>query len=358
MLAVDRVDGVDPLEPDTGFVLDQLRPLKVGLPGRLGHIVLHLGVVFNAVLPGLDTGVLRGDDHIGGPEQGVRAGGIDPELLALGGFKIHLCAGGTANPVFLLGLDPLDKVHIVQAVNELLGVFRDFQHPLGLFLPHHRGAAPFAYPLDHLLVGQDALAAGTPVYGHGGLIGQAVLVELQENPLGPLVVAGVGGVNDPIPVKGVAQHMELAGEVFNVLFGHNGRVNMVFNGKVLRGKAEGIVAHGEQHVIALHALFPGNGVHGRIGPGMSHMKARTGGIGKLHQGIVFGLVGAVLCGKQLFLRPELLPLWLNGGKIVFHDTHLYSSRYVMPGAPGSPSDPPGAHRPTTAPGHKISAAPG
>ena len=65
---------------------------------------------------------------------------------------------------------------------------------------------------------------------------------------------------------------------------------MILDCKVLRGQAKGIKADGEQYVLALHALFPCNGIHGGIGPGMAYMKARTGGIGKLHQRIEFFLV--------------------------------------------------------------------
>ena len=79
---------------------------------------------------------------------------------------------------------------------------------------------------------------------HGGLIGQAVLVQLEEDPLGPLVVAGVGGVHHPVPVEGVAQHVELAGEVGDVVLGHLGGVNVVLDGEVLSGQAEGVIADG------------------------------------------------------------------------------------------------------------------
>ena len=41
------------------------------------------------------------------------------------------------------------------------------------FLPDHRAAAALADALYDLLVGQHALAGGTPVHGHGGLVSQA-----------------------------------------------------------------------------------------------------------------------------------------------------------------------------------------
>ena len=48
-------------------------------------------------------------------------------------------------------------------------------------------------------------------------VSQTVLVQLQEDPLGPLVVLGVGGVDLAIPVKGEAQRLELAAEMVHVL---------------------------------------------------------------------------------------------------------------------------------------------
>ena len=53
--------------------------------------------------------------------------------------------------------------------------------------------------------------------GMDGLIGQAVLEQLKEDPLGPLVIAGVGGVHHPVPVEGIAQHVQLLGEVGDVV---------------------------------------------------------------------------------------------------------------------------------------------
>ena len=226
--------------------------------------------------------MLRGDDHVGCAKEGIGPGGEDHDVVPGGGLEGDLRAGGPADPVALLGLHPVDEVHRVQPVDKLLGVGGDFQHPLRFLLADHRRAAPLADALDDLLVGQDALAGGAPVDGHGGLIGQAVLVELKENPLGPLVVGGVGGVHTAVPVEGVSQHVELPGEVFDVLLGDNGGVDVVLDGEVLGGQAEGVVADGQQDIVPVHPLLPGDDVHGGVGPGMSHVKARPGGVGELH----------------------------------------------------------------------------
>ena len=144
-----------------------------------------------------------------------------------------------------------------------------------------------------------------------------MLVQLEENPLGPLVIAGVGGVHAAVPVKGVAQHVELPGEVFNVLLGNHRGVDVIFDGKVLGGQTKGVVPDGEQYVVAVHPLLPGDDVHSGIGPGVAHMEARSGGVGKLHQPVELGLAGVPgLAGKGFLILPSGLPLLLNGGKIV------------------------------------------
>ncbi len=148
-----------------------------------------------------------------------------------------------------------------------------------------------------------------------------MLVQLEENPLGPLVVAGVGGVHHPVPVKAEAQHFELAGEVGDVVLRHLGGVDVVLDGVVFRGQAKGVKAHGEQHVEAVHPLLPGDDVHGGVGPGMAYVEALAGGVGELHQAVEFGLIALVLGGVHLGVLPALLPLGFDGREIVFQCEH-------------------------------------
>ena len=267
--------------------------------------------------------MLRGEDHVGRAEEGVGAGGVDHQIIALGGVKGHLCAGGAADPVLLLGLHALDEVHLVQVVDETLGILGDLQHPLALFLPDDFRAAALADAVDHFLVGQHALAGGAPVHGHRGLVGQALLEQLEEDPLGPLVVAGVGGVHDAVPVEGIAQHLQLLGEVGDVVVGDLGGVDVVLDGVVLGGQAEGVIAHGEEDVVALHPALPGHHVHGGVGPGVAHVQALAGGIGELYQSVVLGLGvagnGMVAAG----LCPAVLPFAFDAVKLVFQLNHAF-----------------------------------
>ena len=323
LLSVDGVDPRNALQLHPGLFLGQLGPLKVRLPGRGLHIGGDLVPVADGVLPPGNVGVLRREHHVGGAKEGVGAGGIDDQVIPLGGGEGHLRAGGAANPVFLLNLHPLDEVHLVQVVNQALGILGDLQHPLALLLPDDLGAAAFTDAVDHLLVGQHALTGGAPVDGHGGLVCQALLEQLEENPLGPFVILGVGGVHHPVPVKGVAQHLQLLGKVGDVVVGHLGGVNVVLDGIVLRGQAEGVIAHGEEHIVAVHPPLPGHHVHGGIGPGVAHMESLAGGIGELHQGVKFGLVPAGLGMVTVLLGPAVLPFALNAVKLVLQSDHTF-----------------------------------
>ena len=314
----DGVHDLDTVQPDAGLVLVQLAALEIGLVSGLLLIGGHLVPVLDEGLPLLQQGMLGRNDHIGGAEQGVGTGGVHGDIGAHVGLECDLGAGGAADPVALLDLHALNIVHVIQIVDEPLGIGGDLQHPLALLLADDLAAAALAHAVDHFLVGQHALAAGAPVDGHGGLIGQTVLEHLQENPLGPLVVIGVGGIHAAIPVKAVAQHLQLAGEVGDVVLGDDGGMDVVLDGVVLGGQAEGVKADGEQDVIALHALFASNDIHGREGTGMTHMQTLTGGIGELDQAVELGPLVAGDGGIGLGLFPIGLPFLFNGRKIVIH----------------------------------------
>ena len=319
LLAAGGVDGLNALQADAGLFLVQLTALKVGLVGRLVNIGCHGVPVFDLILPLLQIGMLRGDDHVGDAEEGIAAGGVNRQLVAVGGGEVHLGTFGPADPVLLLDLHTFNIVQIVQIVDETVGVLGDSQHPLALLLADDLTAAALAHAVHDLFVGQDDLAAGAPVDGHGRLVGQALLEHLQEDPLGPLVVVRIGGVDLPVPVEGVAQHMQLLAEVLNVVVGHLSRMDMVLDGVVLRGQAEGIIADGEEHIVTLHPLFAADDVHGGEGPGMAHVEALSGGIGELDEAVE--LLPGLITGdgsKGLLLQPLLLPFLLDAAEIVLH----------------------------------------
>ena len=68
----------------------------------------------------------------------------------------------------------------------------------------------------NLLVGQHGLVNRAPPLVAFLLVGEAGFVELEEAPLGPAVVFGVGSVDFAAPVNGVTELLGLFTEVFNV----------------------------------------------------------------------------------------------------------------------------------------------
>ena len=321
-LAGGGVRDLNALEADAGLVLVQFAALKVGLAGSGLFVGLDVGPVGDLVLPLGEQRMLGRDDGIGHAEEGVDTGGVDGDIVFGVGVEGDLGAGGAADPVALLGLDALDVIQIVQIVDQTVGVFGDTEHPLALFLADDRRAAALAHALDDLFVGQDAFAARAPVDGHGGLVGQAVLVHLQEDPLRPLVVLGVGGVDDAVPVEAVAEHFELAGEVFDVPLGDDGRMDVVLDGEVLRRQAESVEADRVQDIIALHPLFAADDVHRGERARMADVQARGRGVRELDKAVELGLFVAGDGGVGLGLLPLFLPFLLDGCKIVFHNKLL------------------------------------
>ena len=63
-------------------------------------------------------------------------------------------------------------------------------------------AAALALAVYDLLVCENYLTGGAPVYIHFLLVCQSVLKQLKEYPLRPLEIPGVGGIYLTLPVKG------------------------------------------------------------------------------------------------------------------------------------------------------------
>ena len=227
-----------------------------------------------------------------------------------------------ADPVALLGLDALDVIHIVQIVDQALGILRDGEHPLTLLLAHDLAAAALADTVDDLFVGEHALAARAPVDGHGGLIGQTVLIHLQEDPLRPLIVARIGRIDRTVPVKAVAEHFELLGEVGNVVFRHDSRVDMVLDGVVLGRQAEGVKADREQNVVALHPALAADDIHRRERARVADVQALAGGVRELDQAVKLRPRVAGDGCEGLFFLPARLPFFLDRLEIVLHSIHF------------------------------------
>ena len=145
-----------------------------------------------------------------------------------------------------------------------------------------------------------------------------MLEQLEEDPLRPFIILWVGRVDHAVPVEAVTEHLELTGEVLDVLLRDDGGMDVVLDGKVLRRQAEGVKADGVQDIVALHALFAADDVHRRERARVADVEASGGGIRELNEAVELGALVACYGSIGLFLLPLFLPFFLNGCKIVLH----------------------------------------
>ena len=145
-----------------------------------------------------------------------------------------------------------------------------------------------------------------------------MLEQLEEDPLRPLIILRVGRVDHAVPVEAVAEHLELTGEVLDVLLRDDGGMDVVLDGKVLRRQAEGVKADGVQDIVALHALFAADDVHRRERARVADVQTRGGGVREFDQAVELGALVPRHGGVGLYLLPLVLPFFLNGCEIVLH----------------------------------------
>jgi hypothetical protein len=196
-------------------------------------------------------------------------------------------------------------------------VVGDLEVPLGELLLHHHGAAALAGAVGQdLLVGEHGLVDRVPVDPAVLAVGQALLVQLQEQPLVPLVVLGVAGVQFAGPVEGGRVELHALLLLRDVVVGPAARVDAALDGGVLGGKAERVPADRVQHVEALLAPVARHDVTEGVDLGVTHVQV-AGRVREhvehiLARPFVIGVAGA----ERLELFPDGRPLRLDRGEVV------------------------------------------
>ncbi|GBD30530.1 hypothetical protein HRbin32_01638 [bacterium HR32] len=317
-LPVHGVGGVTPEEHPRLLPL-RAQAIDLALPAGLVGVRLHLRLAAG-FRQDRDQGVFGGQDHEGGAPQGVGPGGEHHQgvfgTVRRVGAEGHLRPLAAADPVALHGDDalrPLDP----REVQELVRVLGDAEEPLLEVLLDHRGLAPFAPAVltHHLFPGQGGVAVRAPVHGRQRPVRQPRLVELQEEPLVPLVVLGLAGHDLPGPVEHGPHGPQLAPHALDVPQGPPLRVDLVLDGRVLRGQAEGVEPDGEQHVVAPHAPVPGGRVAGGHGVPVADVQVPAGV--RVHgEEVELRPVAAVRGAVQSVPLPPRLPLGLCGLRVV------------------------------------------
>ena len=243
---VDRIDGVETGE-DTRLLLGRGPLLRL-----LGHRMAHVGTQRLAVRR--TRGELLHQRMLGRKheerrtEQRVRARREHRDVLVeLLDPERHLRAVGAADPVALHGQHALGPVELRHVVEQPVGVVGDLEHPLLEVPRFDLVAAALAAAVDHLLVREHGLVEGTPLDGRGLAVREALLEQLQEQPLRPAVVLGLVGRELTRPVERPAHPLHLRANRRDVALGDLTRVAALADRGVLRREAERVVAHRTQH---------------------------------------------------------------------------------------------------------------
>ncbi|KAG0954876.1 hypothetical protein G6F31_013025 [Rhizopus arrhizus] len=295
LLAGDRVQGTQ---------AGVHAALFLGFQFSLGHAaLLQVGQhrrQFRIVLRRVQRQrVLGGDRHEGHAHHGVRAGGehaqrIQHTAVHVTHIELDLQAFGTADPVALHGLDRFrPALQLIQAVQQFLGVVGDAQEPLWDLALLDQGTGTPAAAVDHLLVGQHGLVDRVPVHHRVAAVGQALAHQPGEHALLVDVVVRTAGGKLARPVDGIAQRLQLAAHVVDVLVGPRRRRGLVLDRGIFRRQAERVPAHGLQHVVPGHALVAADHVTDGVIAHVPHVQ-RTGRVRKHRQAVVLRLVRSLV----------------------------------------------------------------
>ncbi len=155
---------------------------------------------------------------------------------------------------------------------------------------------------------------------------EVAVEELQEDPLRPPVVFGVGRGDLAVPVIAEAERLGLAPHVDDVLGGRQRRVRARLDRVLLGGQAEGIPAKRVQHIEPFHPLVAGDDIAGGVAFRMPDVQTLAARIGEHVQHVVLrpGRI-AVLGPEGLVLLPELLPLLLDRPEVICAFLYVHRS---------------------------------
>ena len=321
-LAVHGIDCFQAFDLQTGLVFHKLGPLKLGLLCAFVAVTLDRVHVGDTVSVLVDQRMLGCHDHKGHAEKGVGTGRVDLQLLIdTLERKVDKGAGGLADPVDLLHADVLGIIHCVESGQELVGILGDLQIPDILGKLDDIAVADVALAALAVLVGEDDLAGRAIVDQSLVTEDEAVVEQLAEDPLCPLVIILSGGVDHAVPVKGKADSPELIGKFFDIFICDNAGMGIRLDRIVFGRQAECVETDREQDIVSLHPALSGNNFNARIGFDMADMHACAAGIRKLHQSVKLGLFAEIHSLKKAGIFPFLLPFRLNFLKIVSHSVH-------------------------------------
>src|SRR6266550_4495481 len=188
--------------------------------------------------------MFRSELHRGGSINGVNPRGENTYSRARWPrrsikLEIHQCAFAAADPVALHGANFFwPALQFFQITQQLLCILCDSQEPLLKFALLDDGV--FMTPAtarNHLLICQYGGAFGTPVHLAFLPVSKSTLVELQKEPLIPLVIFRQASCNFARPVVGEPQALHLRLHIGNVAKRPLARRSLVRDSGILCGQS-------------------------------------------------------------------------------------------------------------------------
>ena len=192
-------------------------------------------------------------------------------------------------------------------------------------LLHQRARAPAA-SVDDLLVGEHRLVDRIPVHLPELALDETGAEKIEEHLLLMLVVGGIAGRDLTRPVERQSHRFELRLHRGDVLIGPRFGMDLTLHGGVLRRHAEGVPAHGMQHVESHGAFESRDHVAHRVIAHVPHVDASRWIREHLQHVILLARI-VVTGGEDAPLVPHLLPAGFRLAGIVALDRHGMS----MPG---------------------------
>ena len=162
----------------------------------------------------------------------------------------------------------------------------------------------------NLFARQGGVAMRAEIHRRHLAVGQPVLVQLDEEPLGPFVIFGISRNRLAAPVEHGAHRAQLFAHVVNILIGPHFRMDAAFDGGVFSWQTESIETDREQNVVTLHAHEAGTRIRGGHGIPVTDVQV-AGWIRQHGQGVVFGLFWINIGMIQAIGFPFSLPFRFN-----------------------------------------------
>ena len=165
LLAIDRIDCRQPVNADTGLLLDKLCTLKLGLLCADIAICLNLTKVLNLILILINQRMLRRDNHKGNAIKGIRSGRVNAKLLIQSVYlEVYKCTGRLSDPVDLLLLDICRIIYRIQPLEQFVCILCNTQIPYILRPLYDITVADVTFSALAVLVGKDDLTGRAVVY--------------------------------------------------------------------------------------------------------------------------------------------------------------------------------------------------